>query len=505
MSKRDYRYWIELSLRRRAVALEAFAILFGLVVLVTAVWPPTYQSTAEILVQDNRAQLLVSPNLQDSSAKDASIVANPVSEEDMNSEVELLTSLYLIRRAIADFKPPSAYAGPGSRLLGFAASALALPARGYQTIHDTPNVTPQDKWAIKIANHLKATVILRSNVIALSYRSHDSQWSQEFLRRLINKYLEHHARISHDPEAQRFFEQQAELLKKRLQGSQERLRQFQIQTGISDLIAQKQALINQISGLQTQSSTNAAQLAAAERQVSALQAKLTNTPQRIGKETRSVQNQALSQLKPQIMQMQAERAELLSRYQPNSARIQEINAKLAAAQKILDRENHLEVQEQSTDLNPIWVTIDSTLSQAETNTAALEGGQRSLAAAIQDARQQMNDLVNSGVVLDRLESQAQTDQDAYLSYVRKSEEARAAQALNFNKILNVSVAQPPELPLLPAFPMLWLNLIAGLIVAAGAAIGAAYWEERTDEKLYTLVDIESVSGLNTIAVLRNDQ
>ena len=505
MSKSDYRYWLELTIRRRAVALETFAIFFALAVMITALWPPTYQSTAEILVQDNRAQLLVSPNLQDSSAKDASIVANPVSEEDMNSEVELLTSLYLIKLAIADLKPPSSYAGPGSMFLSIASGAMSLPTRGYQTIHDTPNLTPQDKWALKIANHLKATVVLRSNVIVVSYRSYDSRWSQEFLRRLINKYLEHHAKISHDPEAQQFFEQQARLLQSRLEKSQEALRQFQVQTGVSDLTAQKQALINQISSLQTASNTNAAQLAAAQQQVGALKSLLANTPQRIGKETRSVQNLALSQLKPQIMQMQAERAELLSRYQPNSERIQEINAKLAAAQKILDRENHLEVQEQSTDLNPIWVTIDSTLSQAETNSAALEGGQRSLASATEDARQQMNALVNNGVVLERLQSQVQTDQDAYLSYVRKSEEARAAQALNFNKILNVSVAQPPELPLVPAFPILWLNLIAGFIVAGCAGIGAAYWEEHSDEKIYSVLDIESVSSLKTVAVLRNDQ
>lgn len=505
MSKHDYRYWLDLTLRRRTLALETFAIFFALAVMITALWPPTYMSTAEILVQDNRAQLLVSPNLQDSSAKDASIVANPVSEEDMNSEVELLTSLYLIKRAIADLKPPSAYAGPGSTLLGIASNAISLPARGYQSIHDTPNLTPQDKWAVKISNHLKATVILRSNVIEVSYRSYDSEWSKDFLQRLINKYLEQHAKISHDPEAQQFFEQQAGVLRQRLNESQEKLRQFQIQTGISDLTAQKQALINQISSLQTASNTNAAQLAAAQQQITALKSLVADTPQRIGKETRSVQNMALSQLKPQIMQMQAERAELLSRFQPNSERIQEINAKLAAAQKILDRENHLEVQEQSTDLNPIWVTIDSTLSQAETNSAALEGEQRSLASATQDSRIQMDALVNNGVALERLESQVQTDQDAYLSYVRKSEEARAAQALNFNKILNVSVAQPPEVPLVPAFPILWLNLLAGFIVAACAGVGAAYWEERTDQKIYSLADIESVSGLKTVAVLRDGQ
>ena len=232
---------------------------------------------------------------------------------------------------------------------------------------------------------------------------------------------------------------------------------------------------------------------------------LAKTPQRIGKEVRSVQNAALAQIKPQVLQLQAERAELLSRYQPASQRIREIDAKLAAAQKILTREDHLEVQEQSTDLNPVWVTVDSNLKQASTNAAALAAEGTSFASAIQNVQRQMVDLMNNGVTVDRLERQVQMDQESYASYVRKSEEARVAQALNVNKVLNVVVAQSPQVPMRPVFPIIWLNLLAGLLVAAVAAVGAAYWEERSDEKLYTAADIASISGLNTISVLADEK
>src|SRR5205085_10712117 len=104
----------------------------------------------------------------------------------------------------------------------------------------------------------------------------------------------------------------------------------------------------------------------AHEQVASLETELKATPTEIGKETRSVQNYALGQLKPQLLQLRAERAELLARYQAGSQRIQQIDAKIAAAQRILDREDHLEVQEKSVDLNPVWVTLDTSLEQAKT-------------------------------------------------------------------------------------------------------------------------------------------
>jgi len=96
------------------------------------------------------------------------------------------------------------------------------------------------------------------------------------------------------------------------------------------------------------------------------------------------------------------------------------------------------------------------------------------------------------------------DKDAYLAYVRKSEEARAAQGLNLNKILNVSLAQAPTYPLSPVFPVIWLNLLAGAVLAFVTGFAAAWWEEERDPRLYSAAAVEEESGISTIAVLRNE-
>ena len=503
MGLRDLNYWIELLFRRKNAFLETAGIIFGLVVLGTLLWPPLYQSSAKIYVQDNRAQLLVSPDLQTESSQNPAIVNNPVNEQDLNSEVEMLTSVHLIKQAIAGVPLPSDFASAGL-LQDTVGLALQLPTSGYRLLHDSPAPNPRDQWALKLARRLDVSVIKRSNIIEVDFSAHDSRWAHDFLSRLINQYQEYHAGLSHDPEAEQFFNDQAKKLETRLNQSEEKLRQFQVQTGITSLTDQKQALVTRLSDLQIENAKNSTDLASAQQQVASLTQELQTTPQQIGKETRSVQNLALQQIKPEVMQLETERADLLSRYQPTSKRITEIDAKLAAAHRILDRENHLEVQEASTDLNPVWVTLQQSLKQAEANAASLHASHDVLDQQVLTMRQQLTDMVNNGLEIERMARQVATDKDAYLAYVRKGEEARAAQGLNLNKILNVSLAQAPTQPLTPIFPIIWLNLLAGASLAVAAGIGAACWEEQRDPRLHSAAAVEEASGVSAIAILRNE-
>jgi uncharacterized protein involved in exopolysaccharide biosynthesis len=503
ISQRDLDYWLGLLARRRTTVLQVGAVVFGLIAIGTLLWPPTYASTAKILVQDKRAQYLVSSDLQDDPIAKQGVVARPVTQEDLNSEIELLTSGYLIKQAMEGLHPPRA-ASSGSGLVEAATAALNLPMLGYQALHETPSMTPSDRWALKLERNLHSSVIKMSDVIEVNFTSHDPNWAHDFLTRLIDQYLEYHAGLSSDPQAEKFFNQQAELLKAKLDSSEDQLRQFEVQTGITDLAAQKQALVNRLSDLQIQNNRTGAESAASREQVTELSSQLQQTPERIGKEVRSVQNAALQQLKPQVMQLRAERADLLSRYQPTSQRIQEIDAKLAAAQRILDNENQLEVQEKSSDLNPVWVSLDTSLEQAKTSVAADDATLTALRNEIQKTDSDLAQMTNSGVAHDRLERQVGTDKEAYLSYVRKGEEARTAQALNLSKILNVSIAQPASLPLRPLYPKVWFNLLVGLLLACGMGVGAAYWEEEHDDLIYSPSAISEASGLKTVAVFSEE-
>jgi succinoglycan biosynthesis transport protein ExoP len=108
------------------------------------------------------------------------------------------------------------------------------------------------------------------------------------------------------------------------------------------------------------------------------------------------------------------------------------------------------------------------------------------------------------VEFQRLQRQVTPDQDAYVSYVRKTEEARASEALNGNKILNVSVAQPPIVPTEPAFPCVRFNLAIGLVFALALAIVVTYWAEERDPRIYTSYAVNDIVGLPIVAVIKEN-
>ncbi len=496
-------YWLDLVYRRRATLLLVVGVVMTLVVVVTLVWPPVYKSHAEILVQDNRAQLLVSPGLQTSSPQNPAVVSNPVSQQDLNSEVQLLTSPYLVRRAIASLPVP--HNGGGHFVKSLFSTALDIPLIGYRSLHGIPAASAKDEWALKLAHHLSAWVINRSNVIDVDFESHDAQWSHAFLKRLIDQYLAYHARISHDPEAAAFFRKQSAALCAQLDQAENRLNAYETKTGIIDINNQRAALVDQLSKLQLQYSQNAAELSATKQQVAELRTELRATPDRIEEKVSSVQNLALQKIKPEVMTLKAKRAELLTRYLPTSMRIHELDAEIAAAQAILNREKHLVIKERSTDLNPVWVSLDTNLNQAKTSAASLGAGSDALAKQIAGTKEQLATMANAGLEIERLERDVAAKKQTYLSYLRKAEEARAAEQLNNQQILNVGIAQEPSLPVEPAFPKVWLNLVIGSLLALALGLAAVYLEEKSDSKLYSSVEISKASGLSTVAVLRDAQ
>lgn len=500
MESYDFRQWVKLVQRRRTIVIEVVVVTMAGVIAATFLWPPVYRSSAEILVQDDRAQLLVSPALDNNSPNHPAVVANAVTEEDLNSERELLSSDYLIEQALTGLPLP-ADSGFGTSI-GFLQTAVDLPTLFYRLLHGGPVETPRAQWARNVARHFGSSVIKRSNVIEISFSSHDAQWCRDFLVRLLDKYMEFHSNLSNDPQAEEFFHAQTALLQSRLRAVEDQLRAYQLQTGITNLAEQKQSLINEIATLETESSKTTADLAAAEKRVAVLNTLAAQTPKRVGKEIKTVQNLALQQLKPQVMQLESERADLLSRYQPTSERIREIEAKLAAAKRILARENHLEVQEQSTDLNPVRVQIETELEQTTATAASLKASQTSLNGEIEHSRQRLKQLVDEGLEEERLQRTVDAEKQAYLSYVRRSEEARAAKALNRSRILNVNVAQPPTLPQSPVYPIVPLNLGVGLVLALGFGLAAAYIEEQLDPRVYSSATIAARTGLKTIAQLR---
>jgi len=88
----------------------------------------------------------------------------------------------------------------------------------------------------------------------------------------------------------------------------------------------------------------------------------------------------------------------------------------------------------------------------------------------------------------------------YLLYVQKREEARISDALDARRILNVAIAQPPTLPLLPKHSPL-LYAVAGVFLASMISVGLVAGVEMLDNSFRTPNEVETYLQIPVLAAV----
>src|ERR1017187_451913 len=185
--------------------LAAFALVV-IAMAVSGLWVPKYEAQMKIMALRERSDAMVS-----SSANAPVQFSNDeVSEEDLNSEVELLNSDDLLRKVVLAMGLDGQ---SGSSTDGSSALRIATAVR-------------------KLANDLKIEPISKTNVISVSYQARDPEMAAKVLKALAAAYMEKHLEVHHPSGEFRFFDQQTEQYKQGLNQAQEKLTDFTKGTGV---------------------------------------------------------------------------------------------------------------------------------------------------------------------------------------------------------------------------------------------------------------------------------
>ena len=172
--------------RRKGLLLVIFFSILILAILFAAVSGPTYASHMAVLVDRERLDPLVS-----TEATTQMITTNtPVAPEEVNSEIELMTSRDVLEKVVV-------------------ANGLDKPTPGFSLgnlLH--PNQTEQDRVAraVKVlAKKLKPEVTTKTNIIEVTYKSSDPQLSYGVLHSLGQYYIEKHVSVHRPAGSYDFF------------------------------------------------------------------------------------------------------------------------------------------------------------------------------------------------------------------------------------------------------------------------------------------------------------
>src|SRR5437588_12359690 len=241
--------------RQRRVFVWVSGMVFGI-----AIWyafaGAKYQANMKVLVRRGRADAPVSA--AENAPLDLTRVA--ITEEELNSEVELLRDDEVLRRVALE-------TGMGaSDWLHF-----FRPGEG--------GAERVERAARRLARKLQVEPMKKTNLIAISYSADDPRVAANVLQAVASAYLEKHMEV-HRPEGEaRFFEQQTGESRRQLDESRQKLLHFTERHGVVEAAEQRDLALQRMSEVDANYRQTRIDLAANYRQT---RIDLAETQQRVG-------------------------------------------------------------------------------------------------------------------------------------------------------------------------------------------------------------------------------
>jgi uncharacterized protein involved in exopolysaccharide biosynthesis len=437
---------------KRMIAVCFSAILLG-AVLVGVLSPPSYKAHTKLLLKRERVDPVISPG------QDAPVVMqNEVTEEDLNSEVELLESDDVLRQVV-----------------------VACGLQNHHSWHLFRKTDPDEEIAkatARLRGDLQVEAMAKTNLISVSYSSDDPQKGANVLKNLNDTYIQMNTEV-HRPHGQyKFFDQEAERYKTELKQAEDQLKEFASERGgVAPQIARDNTLqrLAEFSATLEQTRT---EMAATEEKIHTLEKQADKLPARITTQLRESDDaQLLQTLKSTLMNLELKRTELLTKYQPTYPLVQEIEKEIADTRTEIDSEATKPVREQTTDENPSYQYVSTELLKARADFSAEQARAAATQTIVAMYRAEAEQLEQKGIVHQDLLRAQKAGEDNFLLYQKKREEARLSDALDERRILNVAVVEQPFVPVLPVsspWAVIGFGLIVAVVTSAGMALAADY-------------------------------
>ena len=460
---------------------KSMAIVGTLVLLATiaaGLWTPAYEAETKILVESHRTDAVVSS----SSITPVQFSGNAVSEEDLNSEVELLQGDDLLRKV-----------------------ALSSGLAGNSAGGGKPADETIAKAAHKLRRALHVQAVRKTHVISVRYSSRDPQQSAAVLSALASAYIEKHTEVHRPLGESAFFNQQAARFRQGLEEAQQKLAAYSLMHNIVSAQAERDTALRQGSEFDSRAEEAQALVTETESRIRALKHELAAMEPRITTSIRSSENaQLMGQLKSTLLTLQLKRTELLTKYNPDFPLVQEVDRQIADTTTAIAGEQSKPARDETTDQNPGYQLIKDELAKSQ---AELSGYTARAAAAhgiadhYRKAAQQRD---QDSIVQQNLIRDAKEQEDAYLLYVRKGEEAGISDALDRRGIVNVAIAEQPAVPIAPErSPLIAAMFTLGLLCLS--TVTTAYAMDAVDPTFRTPAELEAYLGVPVLAALPKDE
>jgi uncharacterized protein involved in exopolysaccharide biosynthesis/Mrp family chromosome partitioning ATPase len=445
--------------KRKLLIISFVILVFAVTFVGNYVWPPTYESTAQLRLMRGREVYQTDPTVMKSTENIAMV---QMTVEDVNSEIESITSKDVLERVAKDMGLDKKL--PGRQgvfpLIYRMARRVTLEAEYALSLKARP--TPLQAAVRTLRKAIEVEPLRDSYLIEVRCQLRDPSTAQDVLLHLLDVYLKHRLAIFSNTKNSPFFDQQVERVQRSLETAQANLEKFRQENKIVSLDAEKELLLQQYTDLkklmvQMQESEAAAQNLGKASADSALIQTLS----------RQTGSPVVTEMQMRLLELLSERNRLSQSLGPKHPNIIAINKEVGEA------------------LTGLKEAIATTKATAQTKMGDLE--------------QRLNQLNEVMARLDNLEREVKVQSSSLEYYSKKLEESRVTDAMTEAQISNVRVISSPAMPVDPVRPRKLFNLVFALIAGIVGGLALAFFLEFLDHGIKTPEDVECYLGVPVLA------
>jgi uncharacterized protein involved in exopolysaccharide biosynthesis len=467
--------------RRRALVVFTFLAVVVGTALITWWLPNKYESRMKILVKNQRVDVAITPEATGGAPVG---VESEVSENQINSEIELLTSRDLLSQVAKE--------------VGLGGQA-ARPSFWKKAVPEAERI---EKAAVELSKDLVITPVKKANVISISYSANSPEVAAAVLKKLGELYLEKHLKLHHPTGASDFFKDKANQYEGTLHDSEKQLTDFQQANNLVVLSQQKDLTLQKTAEAKSKLLDSEAAVNEATNRIKRIEQQLAVTPARIITQSKSIPAQySAERLNTMLVELQNKRTQLLTKFRPEDRLVREVDDQIRTTRAALAKAEGQTSVEQATDLNPLRQNLETEFSRARLEQTGAQARRDTLSAQLRDYENSLKKLEGDTAKHNDLQRQVKEAEENYSLYAKKREEARIADELDRQKITNVSIAEAPAVPRIPSSPNRPLNLVLGIFVAGVLSVGAVFSAEMLGDTVHTPRQLEALTGSTVLATV----
>lgn len=435
--------------------------------------PEEYESRMKILVRNARAEAPLTAG-QESVAD-----RNEVSQTQINSEMELIESRDLLERVVRELNLAEP-AEPGA------------PVKGADI----------ERAVRELEKELRVSDVKKANIIEVTYAAETPRRAAEVLELLSELYLAKHLKLHRPPGTYEFFSEQAERYERDLRASENLLSDFQRRENLVEIDRQKELTLAKFIETRAKLRDLEGSIGDAEKRIAALEKQLAATPERIKTQNRVLPNQfSAERLNTMLVELRNRRVQLLAKFRSDDRLVKEVDEQIRLTTEALERATRSNAREESYDVNPLRQQFEAELARVKIEQAGRLALRRNLREQAAGYESKLTRLERVTPVHDKLSRDVEKNEESYRLYAKKQEESRINDALDEQKISNVSIAEEPTVPELPDRRGKLLAVVLGLGVGLLVCIGGVIGSELMRDTFLTPTELEEYAGYPVLATI----